>query len=104
MKACPAIHTRVMLLLACPLIIALPASAAPVTLKLTDGSAVKGEVVSRKDGELTAPTEFGVIRLPEAKLTGETRPALAPASPRPWRSGWPSRRRSWRSPRPRTPT
>jgi hypothetical protein len=45
----------------------------PVKLSLVDGDSITGTVSGVKDGELSLITDYGVIRVPVAKLTEDSR-------------------------------
>jgi hypothetical protein len=58
--------------------------AAPVSLKLNDGSVIKGEVAASRTGDATdlvVTTEYGVVRVPVAKLTQESKDSLGLGKP-----------------------
>jgi hypothetical protein len=48
----------------------------PVKLALVSGDSITGTVSGVKDGELSLITEYGVIRVPVAKLTDDSRKRL----------------------------
>lgn len=54
---------------------------APTSLKLVDGSLVKGEITSTTSSDVTVATEFGVVRVPILKLTEETKKAVGIGGP-----------------------
>lgn len=56
---------------------------APSTLKLLDGSSINGRVMSSTAVEVTIMSDFGVFRIPLAKLTEESRKALTANMPAP---------------------
>lgn len=63
------------------LVCLLPALAAeiPMELNLTDGSRIKGRVMSSTGSDITVTSDFGVIRIPMEKLTPESRLAVSAA-------------------------
>jgi hypothetical protein len=59
----------------CPLVAQQPAEAKrePVKLSLIGGDSITGTVSGVKDGNVSVITDYGVIRVPVAKLTDESR-------------------------------
>ena len=55
--------------------------AAPVSLPLKDGSILKGDVTSVTPIEITVATEYGIIRVPAAKLTDEAKKLVGADKP-----------------------
>jgi len=62
----------------CPLVAQQPAEAKrePVKLSLVGGDSITGTVSGVKDGEVSVITDYGVIRVPIAKLTDDSRKKL----------------------------
>lgn len=58
------------------MVVAVASGDGVLTLKLVDGSVVQGEIVAQGEKEITVRTEFGVVRLPRAKLTAESKVLL----------------------------
>ena len=56
------------------------AAEAPMELNLTDGSRIKGRVMSSSGSDITVTSDLGVIRIPMEKLTLESRRAVAEAT------------------------
>jgi hypothetical protein len=64
------------LLLSCTLIICLSSAFgadSPVDLSLTDGSRIRGKVMSSNGSEVTVMSDIGVLRIAIEKLTPESR-------------------------------
>ena len=51
-------------------------SAVPVEVRLLDGTVVTGVVTARTTEDISVRTEYGVVRLPAAKLSPQSRKAL----------------------------
>lgn len=55
-------------------------AAEPIDLTLLDGSRIKGQVMSVTASEVTVMTDFGVLRIDQAKLTPESKAKITEGS------------------------
>lgn len=53
-----------------------PAPGSPTTVKLVNGDTLSGRVGPVQDGEVTILTDYGAVRVPVAKISGESQAAL----------------------------